>query len=143
MRRTEDRSDRGLAAILHTLQALLEELPGLVSDRVRLLILELRLAGKSLGTMVVMGLAALVFGGTAWVALWVGVAAMLVSVAELHWGWAIGIVLLVNMAAAGFAVARALRLVDRLALPATVRQLTRSPLRKPMTDDTRVDDHAG
>ncbi|HRO60784.1 MAG TPA: phage holin family protein [Burkholderiaceae bacterium] len=139
MRRTEDRPDRGLGAILHTLQALLEELPGLVSDRVRLLALELRLAGKSLGTMLVMALAALVFGGTAWVALWVGVVAALVA-ADLHWAWAVGLVLLVNLAAAAFAVIRALRLVGRLALPATVRHLTRSPL---MTDDERVDDHAG
>jgi uncharacterized membrane protein YqjE len=140
MPRSEEQTTRGLGALLHTVQGLLEELPGLVSDRVHLLVLELQRAGQSLGSMLVLGLAALVFGATAWVALWVGVAAAMVRAVGLHWVWALAIVLLLNAGAAAIAVVQALRLVRNLTLPATVRHLTRKSASAAGPYDTRHDD---
>lgn len=112
--------------VLQLLRALIADLPGLVSDRVHLLALELRRAGHALGMMVALGLAAAVLGVTAWLALWVGLVA-----AALHfgmpWGWAWVIVLALNLGAAFVAIKRAVALAHYLKLPATMRRLTVPP----------------
>jgi hypothetical protein len=106
-----------------SLQALLQELPGLVSDRVTLASLELRRAGQALMQMLVLAVAAAILGVTAWLALWVGIGAALID-AGLAWGWALLLIVALNVGAAFIAVKRALALVTLLGLPATVRRLT-------------------
>lgn len=113
-------------SLLQALQGLWQELPGLVSDRVHLLALELKRAGRALGLMVGLVLGALVFVGTAWLALWGAITALLVQ-AGLAWGWAFAIVLVLNVAGAAFALLKAKSMAHLLTLPATVRRLTGAP----------------
>lgn len=112
--------------MLGTLQGLLRELPGLVSDRVELLSLELQRAGQVLAQIVALIVAAAILGVTAWLALWSGVVWALIA-AGLHWAAASSIVLLINLAACWAAVARVRTLAPLLRLPATRRHLTVGP----------------
>ena len=103
--------------------ALFADLPGLLTERVHLLALELRRAGGALGQMVVLGLLAAILFATAWITLWVGLAAALLAVG-LAWPWVVLLVLFINLAATAWAVMRVKALAPRLALPATLRRLT-------------------
>lgn len=111
------------SSLLQAIGSLLDDLPGLVSDRVHLLALELRRAGLALGQMVALLLLAVIGALTAWFALWVGVVAGLLAL-DLDWGWAIAIVVVVNLGLAWFAVSRAGSKASLLKLPATMRSLT-------------------
>ena len=115
--------------LLDSLVELLRELPGLVSDRVELLSLELRRAGLALAQIVALVVVAAVLVATAWLALWVGVTAMLVLTLGLHWAAALLLVLLLNLGAAALALYRARGLTSRLTLPATRRHLMIQPPR--------------
>src|SRR6476661_3039269 len=110
------------APVLETLLALWRDLPGLLSDRVLLLSLELKRAGKALAVMIGLIVAAAVLAGTFWVALWVGITAALLQ-AGLAWGWVLLIVLAINLAGIAYALLRAKSLAHLLTLPATVRRL--------------------
>jgi len=112
------------ASTLELLQRLLRELPGLVSDRVELLSLELLRARRALAQIVALVVAVAILGATAWIAGWAAVAVALVKGAGLHWGWALASILAVNAATAWIAAARLGSLFPRLTLPATRRQLT-------------------
>ena len=114
------------APVLETLLALWRDLPGLLSDRVLLLSLELKRAGKALAVMIGLIVAAGVLAGTFWVALWVGITAALLQ-AGLAWGWVLLIVLAINLAGIAYALLRAKSLAHLLTLPATVRRLTVAP----------------
>jgi hypothetical protein len=103
--------------------ALFADLPGLLSDRVHLLSLELRRASNALGQMVALGLLAAILFATAWLALWVGLAAAFLAVG-LAWPWVVLLVLFVNVSAAVWALLRVKALAPLLALPATLRRLT-------------------
>jgi hypothetical protein len=105
--------------------ALFADLPGLLTDRVHLLALELRRASGALGQMVALGLLAAILFATAWIALWAGVAAAVLAIG-VAWPWAVVLVLFVNLAAAVWAVLRVKALAPLLALPATLRRLTDS-----------------
>ena len=105
--------------------ALFADLPGLLTDRVHLLSLELRRASNALGQMVALGLLAAILFATAWIALWVGLAAAFVAVG-LAWPWIVLLVLFVNLSAAAWAVMRVKALAPLLASPATLRRLTDS-----------------
>ena len=105
--------------------ALFADLPGLLTDRVHLLSLELRRASNALGQMVALGLLAAILFATAWIALWVGLAAAFLAVG-LAWPWIVLLVLFVNLAAAVWALMRVKALAPLLALPATLRRLTDS-----------------
>lgn len=105
---------------------LLRELPGIVSDRVHLLTLELQRARGALGQMIVLGVAAALLALTAWFALWVGLALAAVA-AGLAWGWILLLILALNIGGAWAAVARIRKLAVLLTLPATVRRLTVAP----------------
>ena len=105
--------------------ALLRDLPGLLTDRIRLLSLEVRRAMGALGQMVVLGLVTAILCATAWLALWVGIAAAIIE-AGLAWPWTCALVLFVNVAAAIWAARRAMALAPLLGLPATLRRLTDS-----------------
>ena len=103
--------------------ALFADLPGLLSDRVHLLSLELQRASNALGQMVALGILAAILFATAWIALWVGLAAAFLAVG-LAWPWIVLLVLFINLSAAVWAVMRVKALAPLLALPATLRQLT-------------------
>jgi uncharacterized membrane protein YqjE len=105
--------------------ALFADLPGLLTDRVHLLSLELRRASNALGQMVALGLLAAILIATAWLTLWVGLAAAFLAVG-LAWPWIVLLVLFVNLSAAAWAVMRVKALAPLLALPATLRRLTDS-----------------
>ena len=105
--------------------ALFADLPGLLTDRVHLLSLELRRASNALGQMVALGLLAAILFATAWITLWVGLAAAFLAVG-LAWPWIVLLVLFINLAAAAWAVMRVKALAPLLALPATLRRLTDS-----------------
>lgn len=116
----------GAESLFGSLKAVLGELPGLVSDRVHLLALELRRAGQALALMVAFVAAAAVLLCTAWLALWAGLAAAAIQ-AGVPWGWVMIIVLAINLAAAFYALQRARVLSHLLTLPATMRRLTVTP----------------
>ena len=118
--------------------ALFADLPGLLSDRVHLLSLELRRASNALGQMVALGLLAAILFATAWITLWIGLAEAFLAVG-LKWPWIVLLVLFVNLAAAVWALLRVKALAPLLALPATLRRLTGSDGRE--HDDERESDH--
>jgi hypothetical protein len=101
------------------------DLPGVLSDRIHLLSLELQRAGIALAQMVALVVAIAVLAVTAWAALWVGLAAALIA-SGLHGGWVIAIVLVLNLGAAVLAAIKVRSLAALLGLPATVRRLTLS-----------------
>lgn len=117
----------GSASIWHTAQALWRDLPGLLSDRVHLLALELKRASQALALMIGLVVGAVVLAATAWLALWVGITAALLETG-LAWGWVFLIVLVLNLGGAAFALLRARSLAHLLTLPATVRRLTVAPV---------------
>ncbi len=121
--------------------ALFADLPGLLTDRVHLLALELRRASGALGQMVALGLLAAILAGTAWLAMWVGLAAALLAVG-LAWPWVALLVLFVNLSAAVWAVLRIKSLAPLLALPATLRRLTDSDSRERYDEREREHDEA-
>jgi MFS family permease len=126
------------ASLLQTARALLGELPGLVSDRVDLLSLELKRAGRALAQIVALVIAAAILGVTLWLVLWGALVALLVV--EWGWHWApvlIGVALLNGLAVMG-ALRRVRTLAPLLALPATQRHLTISEApAKPPTATTK------
>lgn len=129
---------------LASLQGLAHELPGLISDRIELLSLELQRAGQVLAQIVALIVAAAILAVTAWLALWGGVMLALIN-AGLHWAAASMIVLVINLGACWWAVARVRSLAPRLQLPATRRHLTlaRPPAAsKPTSPDEHTEDLA-
>ncbi len=119
--------------------ALFADLPGLLTDRVHLLSLELRRASNALGQMVALGLLAAILFATAWITLWVGLAEAFLAVG-LAWPWIVLLVLFVNLAAAVWAVMRVKALAPLLALPATLRRLTDSDALDRHSEQDREDD---
>lgn len=117
------------------LRSLAGDLPGLVSDRIQLLSLELHRAGLALAQIVALVVAIAVLSVTAWLALWAGAAAALFALG-LSTGWVVLIVVAANLGAAYWALRRVQRLAPLLALPATVRRLT---IGKPDRDPSRAD----
>ena len=105
--------------------ALFADLPGLLTDRVHLLSLELRRASNALGQMVALGLLAAILFATAWITLWIGLAEAFLAVG-LKWPWIVLLVLFVNLSAAIWALLRVKALAPLLALPATLRRLSDS-----------------
>ena len=127
--------------------ALFADLPGLLTDRVHLLALELRRASGALGEMVALGLLAAILFATAWFTLWVGFAVAMIALG-LAWPWVVLLVLFVNLSAAAWAMLRVKALAPLLALPATLRRLTdsdsreREDERERQFDAEHADDHA-
>ncbi|HEX4508664.1 MAG TPA: phage holin family protein [Burkholderiaceae bacterium] len=109
--------------------ALLADLPGLVSDRVLLLSLELKRASRALAEIVALALLASILAATAWLAMWVGIAAALIKFG-MSWPWACVVVMVVNLLAVAWAVLRLKSLAPLLALPATLRRFTDADARE-------------
>ncbi|MEW6706627.1 MAG: hypothetical protein AB1430_17400 [Pseudomonadota bacterium] len=108
----------GMGDALH---ALWEDARGAVTDRVRLLLLELRLAGVTLVQLVVYAVVVAVLVVTAWLALVGGLVAGFMSFG-LHWAMAVAIVIVVNLAVAAWIVVAMLRMVERIGLPVSLRR---------------------
>ena len=105
-------------SFLGTLSALMGNLPGLFSDRVDLLSLELQRAGLTLVLMLLWGVTAAMLLLTAWLGVWGALAAMAVQ-SGLHWQWAALGVVLINVLAAWGAIGMARRMAPKLSLPLT------------------------
>jgi hypothetical protein len=132
-----DAAPDAVESLPQAIGALFADLPGLLSDRVHLLALELRRASSALGQMVALGLLAAILFATAWIALWVGLAAAFLAVG-LAWPWIVLLVLFVNLSAAVWALLRVKALAPLLALPATLRRMTASDaLERQPEDDSR------
>lgn len=117
---------------IEALRSIWHELPGLVSDRVDLLALEVQRAGRALAQMVAMVVAAAILGVTAWLALWAGIAVGLVELG-LHWSLSLLLVLALNAVTAVLAVMRLRSLLPLLRLPATRRHLAPGRTTEPTT----------
>lgn len=124
MTRADDAAAAGAGASLHDrLRALIRALGGMLGDRVLLLSLELRLAGRAFGTIVALGVGAAVAALTAWLGLWLALGAWIVQsggspvVAAL-------VVIVANGALAALCIVKARGLLKLLTLPATLRTLT-------------------
>ena len=109
--------------MLQPLLDLLGELPGLMSDRVQLLALEVRRAAQALARMMALAAAAALLLTTAWLALWAGLAWAALQ-AQTPWVVVVVAVVAVNAGAALLALRIAVQLARLVALPATVRHLT-------------------
>lgn len=117
---------KGGTSFMQLVLDLLNDLPGIVSDRVQLLTLELKRARRAFGHIVVLAVAAALLALTAWFAFWAG---LLMAAMQFPYGWAwmLALILVLNIGGAWFAVARIRRLAAFLALPATLRRLTVAP----------------
>lgn len=120
----------GAEPLLQTFSSLWRELPGLLSDRVELLSLELQRASHALLQIVVLLVVAAILGVTAWLVLWGGIVAVLLALG-LPLAAALLLLLLFNAGAAWLVLRRARALVPRLALPATRRHLMSNPAPEP------------
>ena len=120
-----------------TLSALVGNLPGLFSDRVDLLSLELQRAGLTLALMLLWGVTAAMLLLAAWLGIWGAVAAMAVQ-SGLRWEWAAFAVVLINALAAWAAIGMARRMAPKLSLPLTRRHLE-SEHRTPPADTEHHD----
>ncbi|MGQ3051534.1 MAG: phage holin family protein [Roseateles sp.] len=114
------------ASLLAQLQALWRELPGLVSDRVELLSLELKRAVRALAQIVALLVAVGILGVTAWLLLWAGVIRLLVD-AGLPMAGALLLSVVVNVLAVVLVLQRVRSLLPKLSLPATRRHLMITP----------------
>lgn len=110
------------ASFLGALGALVTNLPGLFSDRVDLLSLELQRAGLALVHLLIWGVAAAMLLLTAWLGLWVVLAAVAVQ-GGLPWPGVVLGVVAINLLAAWGAISVARRMAPRLGLPMTRRHL--------------------
>ncbi len=112
--------------LFESLLALVKDLPALVSDRVDLLSLELKRAGRALAQILVLVVAGAILGITAWLVLWGAIVVGLVALG-LPLALTLFLVLAINIGAAVWALMRVRRLVPMLGLPATRRHLMVSP----------------
>lgn len=107
---------------VRTVQDLMTVVPGLLSDRLELLALELHRAGRDMAKIFALVVATAMLATAAWLALCCGLVLALVTFG-VPWPGALLAVLLFNAALAWAAVARARRLLSTLGLPATRRHL--------------------
>lgn len=113
----------GTAPLLQQLRDLWHELPGLVSDRVELLSLELQRATQSLVEIAVLLVAVAVLGVTAWLLLWAVLISVMVGLG-LQLPWALVLTIAIN----GIVIVLALQRVrGLLPLSATRRRLMAAP----------------
>lgn len=110
-------------SLLRSLQTIVGELPGLLSDRFELLTLELKRAGRALARVVLLLVAATVLAVTAWIALW-EVAVIALTALGLSNAAALLIVIASNGALAAWALREALSQGRLVSLPATRRRLS-------------------
>jgi len=127
--------------ILQQALSLWRELPGLVSDRVELLALELQRAGRALALILILGLSATLLVMTAWALLWALAVSLLLKIGLALWG-ALLIAVVVNLAAAALLAWRVMALLPQLNLPKTRSHLSFSPSPRPPAVAPPHDDRA-
>jgi uncharacterized membrane protein YqjE len=138
----EPAGERGVGSLIELARGVLHDLPGLIGDRVELFSLELRRAGIALVKVLAMTVVAAILGVTAWLAMWSILVGLLMA-AGWHWALANGLVLLINIGAAVWAVYRVRALMKLLSLPATRQHLmvgTAATPRSPETEPQRPPD---
>ena len=113
---------RGAESLIDLVRGVLHDLPGLIGDRVELFSLELHQAGIVLMKALAMTVLAAILGVTAWLAAWSILVGLLVA-AGWPWTAANGLVVLINVVVAAWAVRRVRRLMKQLSLPATRQHL--------------------
>jgi len=94
-----------------------------LGNRARLLGFELQIAGVKLAVATALLVVALFLVGTAWAALWLGIAMALHSI-DLGWPAVVGLIFVANAVGAALLFLGALRLARQVSLPATLRQLS-------------------
>jgi hypothetical protein len=105
---------------MELLRALWGDVHGAITERFKLIGLELRLAGLTLVQVVVQAVVVAVLVVTAWLGLVAGVVAGFVS-AGLHWGFALALGIVINLAVAAWLVRSMLKLIERIGMPASLR----------------------
>jgi uncharacterized membrane protein YqjE len=113
---------RGAESLIDLARGVLQDLPGLIGDRVELFSLELHRAGIALVKVVALTVVAAILGVTAWLAVWSIGVGLLID-AGWHPAAANGLVALINVGAAVWAVRRVRALMKALSLPATRQHL--------------------
>lgn len=116
----------GPAPLLHQLKDLWRELPGLVSDRVELLSLELQRATQSLIEIAALLVAVAVLGVTVWLLLWAALIGIMVGLG-LQLPWALVLAIAINGIVIVLALQRVRGLLPKLRLSATRRHLMAAP----------------
>lgn len=119
----DDAADAGGGSLHGRLRGMISALGGMFGDRVLLLSLELRLAGRALGTIVALGVGAAVAALTAWLGLWLAIGTWIVSAGGSHAVAAL-VVIVANGIVAALCLVKARALLKLLTLPATLRALT-------------------
>jgi len=118
--------------------ALLDDLPGLVRDRLELMGLEVKRAARALVIMLVLSVAAALMVMTAWALLWALLVSLMVQFGLPQWG-ALLVALAANLGAAAVLAWQATLRWPQLDLPATRRHLSFSPSpRASMPDPQRA-----
>src|SRR5687767_14420707 len=118
----QDAGARSAESLIDLVRGVLQDLPGLIGDRVELFSLELHRAGIALVKVLALTVVATILGVTAWLAVWsIGVG--LLIAAGWHVAAANGLVALINLLAAAWAVRRVRALMKALSLPATRHHL--------------------
>jgi hypothetical protein len=102
--------------------ALWNDLHGAISERARLIALELRLAGLTLARLVVYAVMVAVLVITAWLGLMGAVVVEFVHFG-LSWGLALALGVLINLAIAAWLVRSMVKMVERMGLPAALRSI--------------------
>jgi len=108
------------ASLIEVAGALWSDVQGAITERFKLLGLELRLAGMTLVQVLVMAVIVAVLVVTAWLGLMGGVVVGLMSVG-LHWAIALGVGIAINLAVAAWLVRGMLQLIERVGMPASLR----------------------
>jgi hypothetical protein len=104
------------------LAALWSDLRGALTERARLVALELRLAGMTLLRLVVYAVIVAILVITAWLGL-MGWAVVQFVHLGLSWGWALALGVLINLAIAGWLVRTMVKMIERVGLPAALRSI--------------------
>jgi hypothetical protein len=116
------------AGIADTARAAWGDLRGAVSERLHLVLLELRLAGLTLVQLIILSVIVAVLVVTAWLGLISGIVIAVASVFGLHWSLALGIGVVANLLVAYGLVRSMHKMVERVALPGTVRAIQGKPV---------------
>ncbi len=111
---------------LDLLRSLMEDVPRMIGARIELLSLELQRAKQAFIVMAALGAVAALLLVTAWFVIWGAAIAGLIQ-AGLAWGWAVLIVLVVQLGGAFLALRYALSMTRYLGFAATLRNLAPRP----------------
>ncbi|MBK8018514.1 MAG: phage holin family protein [Betaproteobacteria bacterium] len=134
-----DGASPGLSGLV---QQLLGELPGLVSDRVHLLALELRRAAIALAWLGMLVVASGVLLCTAWLAIWAGIGWLLLQAGASPGGVCL-LIVAANLLTTALLAGLAKRLARHVNLSATMRRLTLAPSIEPQRPATEAAVPAG